>query len=714
MADDVVRGVLQSWGFPGLIDTFRDNYIGGDSFGLLDAETIKELIPQIGIRLRFTESYKTYQKRNKDNTSGNDKSTNDDHTDGKDQAAADSDSVSLTCFKCYKSVNGLQALFQHHRYIHNIHSNSSTNIICPVCHLSYGLYKTYKRHVLLHHQRAQVENGEAADAFVYEPDFDAADYDVQEGVNSEGNISDNDSDEGDNGEKFDDVKYCLVAFISSMKKKGVPTSSIEFMTRNMEDLMTKGVCHAQKTICTLHEKYNNGSLDDYSFEEAFQGCTVISKPFDELNSEYKQIQYLMRNGYLVLPVEQILGYIYKPQLTKTGRMQQVRQQESFQCVPFKKLCQTYLQQPGMMKAILSHEKEGSESVLESYRDGEFFKKEFAEENENIFPVVLYCDDFEPANPLGSRRGQHKLCAFYIQFLNIPRKLQSSLDNILLAALAKSKLVSKYGIDSILKVLVNDLQEMYTDGIHVNSPGEYQGLVKPKLFQICGDNLGLHLVMGFSCGFTANYPCRRCKAPRGTCQEQEEEQRNLLRNRENFEEDIETNNLAETGVSRNGILNELPYYHVTDNYVLDIMHDFLEGMVPLEVKLVIQYLIDDGKFTLEELNSRITAFSYGFVDKQNRPCQITAATLAKPKSSSRQTASQMQCLFLYLPLLIGDKVDRDEESDVWELLLILLDIYKLVVAPSISIEATFMLKAKIGDHHSLASTHSKAAPFTALS
>ncbi|XP_072045638.1 uncharacterized protein [Amphiura filiformis] len=381
-------------------------------------------------------------------------------------------------------------------------------------------------------------------------------------------------------------------------------------------------------------------------------------------------------------------------------MVQVRQDVTFQYIPLSKLIKVYLEQPGMMESILSYQKVGEDNILESYRDGQFYKDFFDEENELIFPLLVYSDDFEPANPLGSRRGKHKLAAFYIQFLNIPQKKQSRLDNILLVALAETTRVAKYGIDDILKVLVNDLEKLYNDGVYIDSPGEFQGLVKPKLFQICGDNLGLHQLLGFACGFTANYPCRVCRAPRQICQEQVEEREDLLRTMHNFALDVEIANLSQTGVSRNGILNELSYYHVVLNFMHDSMHDFLEGVVPMEIKLVINWLIDEERFTLLELNSRIAAFSYGFVDKQNRPSPITASSLANPKGSSGQTASQMQCLFMNLPMMIGDKVDEDEECDVWELLLILLDIYKLIIAPSISREATFMLKARIGEHHDL--------------
>ncbi|KAJ8037460.1 hypothetical protein HOLleu_18274 [Holothuria leucospilota] len=388
-------------------------------------------------------------------------------------------------------------------------------------------------------------------------------------------------------------------------------------------------------------------------------------------------------------------------LNLEGRMVQVPKEESFEYVPLHELFRIYLQQPGMMTSILENcytdvETHDELTVLSSYCDGTFYRDGFCEEGRLVLPILLYCDDFETTNPLGSRKGLHKLCAFYMSFLCIPRKHQSRLSNILLVALAKSIDVTKYSIDTVLGVIVKDLQNIYSEGIAINSPGEYVGLVHPKLFQVTGDNLGLHSMLGFACGFTANFPCRICKYHRIDCQKQEEENINMIRPRQNFTQDVEIDDLSETGVARSSILNELSYYHVVENLALDYMHDLLEGVVPMEVKMVLKALIDLHMFSLLELNSRISSFSYGFTEKQNCPTQYTMHGLSNPKGSSGQKAAQMQCLLLNLPLIIGDKVD--ENSDYCELILILIDIYKLITAPSISLKATFMLKAIIKDHH----------------
>ena len=145
--------------------------------------------------------------------------------------------------------------------------------------------------------------------------------------------------------------------------------------------------------------------------------------------------------------------------------------------------------------------------------------------------------------------------------------------------------------------------------------------------------------------------------------------------------------------------KLSYFHVARNTAPDIMHDFLEGLIPLELKLVLEELsVGQRKFTLNELNMRILSFNYGFVEQCNKPSAILPGHLANPSGASGQSAAQMHCLAIYFPILIGDKVP--EHCQFWKLFKLLLEIYKLASAPCISVNGTSYLKSKISEHHQL--------------
>lgn len=48
-----------------------------------------------------------------------------------------------------------------------------------------------------------------------------------------------------------------------------------------------------------------------------------------------------------------------------------------------------------------------------------------------------------------------------------------------------------------------------------------------------------------------------------------------------------------------------------------MHDILEGVAQLEVKLVLEYL-QENFLTAKELTARIESFNYGYTERRNRP------------------------------------------------------------------------------------------------
>ncbi len=76
------------------------------------------------------------------------------------------------------------------------------------------------------------------------------------------------------------------------------------------------------------------------------------------------------------------------------------------------------------------------------------------------------------------------------------KYQSKLSNILLAACAKSSSISKYGVDSVLAVLVKDIQKLDTTGLTISCSG-FEGTVRcwntdasiPPSMQVPGCNVG---------------------------------------------------------------------------------------------------------------------------------------------------------------------------------------------------------------------------------
>ena len=122
--------------------------------------------------------------------------------------------------------------FSHLKYVHNINASTTTQIICPECQLAFAHCKTYKRHVKKHHVHVQPqlpvhEGGEpfAMDNFYMEYE--------EEGEDSE-SLSDEEYFEGNLQEK-------MALFVSHMKYKDLPTSTVKTITENVQDLIASTV-----------------------------------------------------------------------------------------------------------------------------------------------------------------------------------------------------------------------------------------------------------------------------------------------------------------------------------------------------------------------------------------------------------------------------------------------------------------------------------------
>ena len=96
-----------------------------------------------------------------------------------------------------------------------------------------------------------------------------------------------------------------------------------------------------------------------------------------------------------------------------------------------------------------------------------------------------------------------------------------------------------------------------------------------------------------------------------------------------------------GLHRDSILNTSRYFHVTEGLVPDVMHDVLEGILPLETKELLQHFIHQGVISTSELNEAIESFTYGRLDSCNKPSPIAATTLSSSDHALKQTGKYLR-------------------------------------------------------------------------
>lgn len=287
------------------------------------------------------------------------------------------------------------------------------------------------------------------------------------------------------------------------------------------------------------------------------------------------------------------------------------------------------------------------------------KNELFSSHPKAIQLQLFYDDFETVNPLGSKTAVHKLGGIYFTLRNLPVHLNSLLENIHLVALFHVADIKQVGINEVLKPIIHDIQILETEGIPVDFLPDAKVLLGTVVSISC-DNLGANTICGFVESFSATNYCRICLCDKESCQNIFDDTDVEFRTKESHQVDVST--ITENpvlgnvqGVKTDSVLNHLKYFNIFDNLTVDIMHDVLEGVVELEVKLFLKSLVLEEKvISLESLNNRIRSFNYGYLESKNFPGTIQ---LDKPGNSLGQKAIQIWCLVRFLPLIIGDIVQN---------------------------------------------------------
>lgn len=371
------------------------------------------------------------------------------------------------------------------------------------------------------------------------------------------------------------------------------------------------------------------------------------------------------------------------------------QDECFEYVP---ILETIKAVAGVRK-LFGEFKESCSTLLQDISDGSYFKEHSIFRNastKRLLAIQLYFDDFEICNPLGSKRGKHKLLAGYFTILNLPPQSQSKLNDKYLVMLARTSLVTKFTLHKILEPLLKDLQQLEANGIELN--GE---VVKGSLLFVSGDNLSSHQIGGFRECFSSGPICRYCMATRNEINDKWHEDDFVIRTKEMHARHIQLikqdPTLSNTyGVTGESCLSALNSFDVTQGLPPDVMHDLYEGVIPFVMKHVIQHIVSSQLLTLDQLNERLAEFPLRGGDKKSRLPPLSRAAVFG-RTTIKGSAAEKLCFFRFFSLLVGDSVP--EGNPAYQVYLELRAIMDIVLAPQVSRGSVAYLKVLIEDFYS---------------
>ncbi|XP_051806278.1 uncharacterized protein LOC127534635 isoform X1 [Acanthochromis polyacanthus] len=147
-----------------------------------------------------------------------------------------------------------------------------------------------------------------------------------------------------------------------------------------------------------------------------------------------------------------------------------------------------------------------------------------------------------------------------------------------------------------------------------------------------------------------------------------------------------------GINRRSRLVDIPAFDLITQSPQDIMHVIFEGVAPMEIKLVLKHLILSRQMELDEFNSAIQNFPYSPLDIRDKPCPVSANTLAANDNRLKQSSGQMLILLKILPFLL-DGLDNEHTKFILKL----IEIVQIVLAPIISLQTVLRLRSMIEQH-----------------
>lgn len=593
--------------------------------------------------------------------------------------------LAFCCTRCNKyQTNKFNSLLQHLKLIHSHEPYFSLRCGIDGCERVYHKIESYLSHVRRKHP--DHKNDPVKDNDDYEEAPDISDQ-------LTGNKHCEDSDDCiiqgpllSKGETISlDVKERNIAcmILKWQEKYQLPESRVNELLVDVTSVVRESHEQLSQNVGRCLEDAGT-SLNEFPALKKYLGQSELADCLAQLQSRHSQLKYYESNFPFVQPVEVALGF------GENGRT------ETFQYVPVLEMLRSLLLHDDIFTQVVSSPQKVVASEITSFRDGAYYQQnDLFNSNETSLQIILYNDDFEVSNPIGTFTKKQKINAMYFTIGNIHPKYRSKLHVIQLVWLCKSLLIQKYGLFKISELLIEHLQTLEEQGIKICKEGK-EFLFHGTVSMIIADNLASHQLGGFMESFRANRICRFCMCTYEELKSDKLETVFTTRTEEVYNCHVE---LVQTDATLAGVygmkfdspFNKLQYFHVSRGLPPDPMHDLLEGVVPKVWREVLTNFVQRRLINIDQFNQSLAQFIYKGTDKAKKPSPLTWKS---GQVCVKQTASQMNCLMKIGLLVLGDSIPPND--DYWQVLLYLADICGLAFSPRHNQQSITLMHALVKD------------------
>lgn len=291
-------------------------------------------------------------------------------------------------------------------------------------------------------------------------------------------------------------------------KSSTPISDASDISEMLTDSVKKTIDYFKSFIkdCNSLEEVQkiaqNVELDDENFRSTY----MIKKHLEDRNLLFKPQTFTIENECIVQLNDLDAGI---DTITYQGIVMPIQEQ-----------IKTFLELSGILEAIFESQEQYSlrevdNQTISHFCQGNLWKTIRAKyDGKNIIPIMIYNDEFNIDNAVGPHSSDNGISAFYYQFPSFPNHLKSKVKYIFVA-IALSKYI-KNNSDSALWMLVHIFKDLEINGIDILNKNGETIKVHIILTNMQGDNLGIHMICGFTTGFNSSFYCRFCLTPKDIC------------------------------------------------------------------------------------------------------------------------------------------------------------------------------------------------------
>ena len=443
---------------------------------------------------------------------------------------------------------------------------------------------------------------------------------------------------------------------------------------------------------------------DRLIKQVIQNAVGIANPrvdemFVEFKTDFLRKKYFVENCFYVEP-EKVLLKID----TVTRKDRAVDVQRFGYIIPLEKYLNALFMNSKMAEFLEKPPKNDGDLMFD-FRDGSSWKQNKilgSSDDENL-ALVLYYDDIEVCNPLRASHRPHKLGMFYFVIANMPVVLRSTLSNIHLLAIAKTKYL-RGNLGLLLNDFIKTVNKLRTNGIELIVNGRKQNTRGDLLVVITDSPAGFFLSGLKESVSKAFKMCRVCNAT------QKEAKRSFMGNEFSIRrfpmhlkrcgDMFDAYMTPPTkifwsktfGINSRSVFEQIHGFNFLDAMPFDPMHVLLEGQFPYIAALFLyRATVIDRRFTLAWLNEQIKSYPYSYLDKSSQPDRIFEKDLNS--DSLKNTAAAHLTLAYILPHILCAKMPIN--CRFYGNLLSFIEIVLLCTSPIVDLDTCGQLETKIG-------------------